>query len=320
MTSQFDAMGALSTHHNDTPETASRPYDVGPRRLRHRRRRRHAGARGLRARQGARRAHPSPNWSATASPPTASTWSRPRARARCAACAWRWQASTRRSTTSTPTAPRRRWATSSNCESVREVFDGKVPPLSSTKALTGHSLGAASVHEAIYCLLMMRDGFMAGSANIEQARSARRRFPDPARKPRCPAAHGDVQQLRLRRHQRHAGVPQGLLAARRVSTRLADVPGRRVKTALCSFGQRGLVRRRADRRMRRRQAVDAMLRRIRQAFGADELDVGDAEEAEQEAQVGLLEIRRPLSWWMPPRLLATISFLPPARPCGPVSV
>jgi 3-oxoacyl-[acyl-carrier-protein] synthase-1 len=34
--------------------------------------------------------------------------------------------------------------------------------------LTGHSLGAASVHEAIYCLLMMRDGFMAGSANIEQ--------------------------------------------------------------------------------------------------------------------------------------------------------
>ena len=36
----------------------------------------------------------------------------------------------------------------------------------STKALSGHSLGAASVHEAIYCLLMMRDGFVAGSANI----------------------------------------------------------------------------------------------------------------------------------------------------------
>jgi len=42
-----------------------------------------------------------------------------------------------------------------------------VPPLSSTKALSGHSLGAASVHEAIYSLLMMRDGFIAGSANIE---------------------------------------------------------------------------------------------------------------------------------------------------------
>jgi len=50
---------------------------------------------------------------------------------------------------------------------VREVFGDKIPPLSSTKALSGHSLGAASVHEAIYCLLMMRDGFMAGSAHID---------------------------------------------------------------------------------------------------------------------------------------------------------
>ena len=52
-------------------------------------------------------------------------------------------------------------------DAVREVFGDAVPPLSSTKALSGHSLGAASVHEAIYCLLMMRDGFIAGSANIE---------------------------------------------------------------------------------------------------------------------------------------------------------
>ena len=50
---------------------------------------------------------------------------------------------------------------------VREVFGDAVPPLSSTKALSGHSLGAASVHEAIYSLLMLRDGFIAGSANIE---------------------------------------------------------------------------------------------------------------------------------------------------------
>jgi 3-oxoacyl-[acyl-carrier-protein] synthase-1 len=42
-----------------------------------------------------------------------------------------------------------------------------MPPLSSTKALTGHALGAASVHEAIYSLLMMQGGFMAGSANID---------------------------------------------------------------------------------------------------------------------------------------------------------
>lgn len=52
-------------------------------------------------------------------------------------------------------------------EAVRSVFGDATPPLSSTKALSGHSLGAASVHEAIYCLLMMRDGFIAGSANID---------------------------------------------------------------------------------------------------------------------------------------------------------
>jgi 3-oxoacyl-[acyl-carrier-protein] synthase-1 len=51
-------------------------------------------------------------------------------------------------------------------QSVREVFGDGIPPLSSTKALSGHSLGAASVHEAIYCLLMLKEGFMAGSANI----------------------------------------------------------------------------------------------------------------------------------------------------------
>lgn len=52
-------------------------------------------------------------------------------------------------------------------EAVRAAFGDAVPPLSSTKALSGHSLGAASVHEAIYCLLMLRDGFTAGSANID---------------------------------------------------------------------------------------------------------------------------------------------------------
>ena len=50
---------------------------------------------------------------------------------------------------------------------IRKVFAGKMPPISSTKSLSGHALGAAGVHEAIYCLLMMRDNFIAGSANIE---------------------------------------------------------------------------------------------------------------------------------------------------------
>ena len=51
---------------------------------------------------------------------------------------------------------------------VREVFGDKAPAISSTKSLSGHSLGAAGVHEAIYCLLMMEGNFIAGSANIEE--------------------------------------------------------------------------------------------------------------------------------------------------------
>jgi len=48
------------------------------------------------------------------------------------------------------------------------VFGAAMPPISSTKSLSGHSLGAAGVQEAIYSLLMMRDGFVAGSANIDE--------------------------------------------------------------------------------------------------------------------------------------------------------
>ncbi len=52
-------------------------------------------------------------------------------------------------------------------EAIREVFGDSIPPLASTKSLTGHALGAAGVHEAIYALLMMERGFIAASANIE---------------------------------------------------------------------------------------------------------------------------------------------------------
>ena len=52
-------------------------------------------------------------------------------------------------------------------EAVRQVFGDAPPLISSTKSLTGHSLGAAGAQEAIYCLLMMANGFVAESANIE---------------------------------------------------------------------------------------------------------------------------------------------------------
>ncbi|MBK8769511.1 MAG: beta-ketoacyl-ACP synthase I [Rhizobiales bacterium] len=53
-------------------------------------------------------------------------------------------------------------------EAIREVFGAKIPPISSTKSLTGHSLGATGVQEAIYSLLMMKNGFLCESANIEE--------------------------------------------------------------------------------------------------------------------------------------------------------
>jgi len=53
-------------------------------------------------------------------------------------------------------------------DAMREVFGAAVPPFSSSKSLCGHSLGAAGVQEAIHCLLMMENNFMAGSANISE--------------------------------------------------------------------------------------------------------------------------------------------------------
>ena len=54
-------------------------------------------------------------------------------------------------------------------EAIKEVFSNKgyLPKITSTKSLTGHSLGATGVHEAIYTLIMMNDNFISGSSNIE---------------------------------------------------------------------------------------------------------------------------------------------------------
>ena len=60
---------------------------------------------------------------------------------------------------------------------MRDVFGANIPPFSSTKSLSGHSLGAAGVHEAIYCLLMMQGHFMAASANIDELDAEAAGFP-----------------------------------------------------------------------------------------------------------------------------------------------
>ena len=62
-------------------------------------------------------------------------------------------------------------------KAVGETFKTKVPKLSSTKSLSGHPLGAASVHEAIYCLIMMKNNFITGSANINEVDDEVKKFP-----------------------------------------------------------------------------------------------------------------------------------------------
>jgi 3-oxoacyl-[acyl-carrier-protein] synthase-1 len=61
-------------------------------------------------------------------------------------------------------------------EAVREVFGDRSPPISSTKSLTGHALGAAGSNEAIYTLLMMQHDFIAASANIQRLDPAAESF------------------------------------------------------------------------------------------------------------------------------------------------
>ena len=60
---------------------------------------------------------------------------------------------------------------------VKNTFGENIPKISSTKSLSGHPLGAASVHEAIYCLIMMKNNFIAGSANIIEMDDEAKKFP-----------------------------------------------------------------------------------------------------------------------------------------------
>jgi len=166
MTAQFDAMGALSTNFNEIPAAASRPYDTardgfviaGGGGMLVLEEYEHAKARGAQIHaelvgygvtsDGADMVAPSGEGAV-----------------RCMQMAL--------ADVSVPIDYLNTHGTSTplgdvvELNAVREVFGHEMPPLSSTKALTGHSLGAASVHEAIYSLLMMRDGFVAASANID---------------------------------------------------------------------------------------------------------------------------------------------------------
>ena len=62
-------------------------------------------------------------------------------------------------------------------QAIKSVFKKDIPAISSTKSLSGHSLGAAGVHEAIYCLIMIKEGFLVGSINIDNIAEGAKDFP-----------------------------------------------------------------------------------------------------------------------------------------------
>jgi 3-oxoacyl-[acyl-carrier-protein] synthase-1 len=162
----FDAMGALSTRYNDTPETASRAYDAsrdgfviaGGGGMLVLEELAHARARGARIyaevvgyganSDGDNMVAPSGEGAVRCMQQALETVDTPIDYINTHG-------------TSTPVGD------IAELKAIREVFGDSSPPLSSSKSLCGHSLGAAGVQEAIHCLLMMDQGFMAGSANIE---------------------------------------------------------------------------------------------------------------------------------------------------------
>lgn len=180
MAAQFDAMGALSTRNNDAPQSASRPYDAdrdgfviaGGGGMLVLEEHHHALARGARVlaelvgygvtSDGADMVAPSGEGAV-----------------RCMQMALAGFDGNgvgpidylNTHGTSTPLGDM------VELQAIRTVFGASVPPLSSTKALSGHSLGAASVHEAIYCLLMMEGGFVTASANVAQLDPGAEGFP-----------------------------------------------------------------------------------------------------------------------------------------------
>ena len=62
-------------------------------------------------------------------------------------------------------------------KAVSEAFKNSIPKISSTKSLSGHSLGATSVHEAIYSLIMMKNNFISASININEMDEEAKKYP-----------------------------------------------------------------------------------------------------------------------------------------------
>ncbi len=165
----FDGMGALSSKYNETPQTASRPYDetrdgfviAGGGGMLVLEELEHAKARGAKiyaevtgygaSSDGVDMVAPSGEGAVRCMQQALSTIAKPVDYINTHG-------------TSTPVGDVK------EIQAIREVFssiESGIPPLSSTKSLTGHSLGAAGVHEAIYCLLMMENNFICASANAE---------------------------------------------------------------------------------------------------------------------------------------------------------
>jgi 3-oxoacyl-[acyl-carrier-protein] synthase-1 len=176
LTLMFDAMGALSSKYNETPETASRPYDVtrdgfviaGGGGMLVLEELEHAKARGATIHaeivgygatsDGYDMVQPSGEGAVRCMQQAMSTVDEPIDYINAHG-------------TSTPIGDMR------ELEAVKAVFGDNVPNINSTKSLSGHSLGAAGVHEAIYSLLMMQGDFLSASANINELDPAGEGFP-----------------------------------------------------------------------------------------------------------------------------------------------
>lgn len=167
MACEFDAMGALSTKYNDTPEKASRTYDA------HRDGFVIAGGGGMVVVEElehalARGAHIYAEIVGYGATSDGADMVAPSGEGavRCMKMAMHGVDTPidylNSHGTSTPVGDVKRLA------AIREVFGDKSPAISATKAMTGHSLGAAGVQEAIYSLLMLEHGFIAPSINIEE--------------------------------------------------------------------------------------------------------------------------------------------------------